>query len=255
MKSLGSSASEKKKHDGKDCFILGSGRSLLELTRNEVNHINQCDFVLAFNKYLIFYEKIGVIPTHYLIGDHGEKAILTFREVLKVIRKDNLKIQLILSNKLIEAIANQEDSDELLLGISKSIIVRRFDWLKGGSWAKNINETIYHFRGSLSGAINITTILNPGGPIKLLGVDLIDHSYFFQEELKDQPEKWRMFLDRLIPESIHHETIETIKGVGGIQDCIPYIHSQVTATNEDLLCCNQNSYLVTKGLLKYTPVN
>jgi len=240
-----------------DCFILGSGRSLLRLSAAEIEHINRSPFVLAFNKYLIFYEKIGIIPTHYLLADDGDKALLMFHETIPRCRHAPLdNIHFIFSEGLIKKIRKQNGSEKLFSPRvrKRSTLITRTKWLKGGKWAKRLTNRIYHFRGSLSGAINITSILNPDRPIKLLGVDLNEHAYFFQEEILSNPEKWSLFLNRLTPEAAQHETIVEVKDTGGIQEVFPFMHKNVQKNGGTLVCCNPNSYLVTEKILKFSPV-
>lgn len=240
-----------------DCFILGSGQSLLKLSPEELRHINSSPFVLAFNKYLLFYEKTGVIPTHYLLGDSGGKAFLMFQETIKRCNHNPLQsVQFIFSRELIKKIKKHPSGRMLLTGNIKKrmTLIRRTDWLKGGAWAKNLKSPIYHFRGSLSGAINITSILNPGQRIKLLGVDLNNHAYFFQDEIENNPEKWGLFLQRLTPEAEQHETIVAVKETGGIQEAFPFMQKNVQKNGGELLCCNPESYLVTKKILSFSPI-
>lgn len=240
-----------------DCYILGSGRSLLELSQEEIAQINQSPFILAFNKYLIFYKKIGIIPTHYLLADHGDKALLMFRETIKLCQQDPLRnVKFIFSKKLIKKLREHPEQKKLYNHSIKkrTTLITRTNWLKGGSWAQSLRDPIYHFRGSLSGAINITSILNPNQKIKLMGVDLSNHEYFFQEEVENNPEEWGIFLNRLTPEDTQHETIVEVKETGGIQEVFPFMRENVQKNGGELLCCNAQSYLVTHKILKFSPV-
>ena len=75
----------------KDCFILGSGKSLLDLSKEEIEYVNRSDFVLAFNKYLIFYKKVGIVPTHYMLVDTHHPAEVVLYETLRVCKRDRLE--------------------------------------------------------------------------------------------------------------------------------------------------------------------
>lgn len=240
-----------------DCYVLGSGRSLLSLTKEEVNHINRSPFVLAFNKYILFYEKVGVVPTHYLLGDSGDKALLMFGETIKMCKEKPLdNVRFLFSRKLLRNVARRSDHltlfDEDIR--SRCFLITRNRWEVGGKWAASLKEPIYHYRGSLSGAVNISSLLNPGHDIKLLGVDLTDHHYFFHEEIERNKEKWGLFLNRLTPETTQHETIVEVKGIEGIQAVFPHMAQMVAAGGGKLLCCNPDSYLVTKNILEYRSI-
>lgn len=132
--------------------------------------------------------------------------------------------------------------------------IERFTWLEGGKWGRSMNEKIFHYRGSLSGAINIANIQHPGYDIKLLGVDLDDHAYFFQEQIDANPKKWGIFLNRLTPEETQHETAASYQGNEGIQKMFPYITEQVEQSGGRLLCCNPDSLLVKEGIVPFCSI-
>ena len=37
-------------------IVLGSGKSIMDLTQKEINYINNCKYVIAVNKFAAFYE-------------------------------------------------------------------------------------------------------------------------------------------------------------------------------------------------------
>ena len=261
------------------CFILGSGSSLLTLTQQERDYVNNSEFVLAFNKYLIFSDQVGICPTHYLLGDDGLKADLMLTETAKACKKKHPDMSFILSkhyqhgtteyrwrktklranhsqlNSASRWLKNREDDKAINYMSRTATYIERYNWLEGGEWARSMDEKIFHYRGSLSGAINIANIQHPGYDIKLLGVDLDDHAYFFQEQINANPKKWGVFLNRLTPEESQHETVANYQGSEGIQKMFPYIIEQVEQTGGKLLCCNPNSLLVKKGIVPYSSID
>ena len=78
---------ETKTNQAKDCFIIGSGSSLLNLTVEEKEYLNNHPHTLAMNRYLLFFEKIGVVPKDLFLGDYH--SILSHRVLLKTIKKIN----------------------------------------------------------------------------------------------------------------------------------------------------------------------
>lgn len=240
-----------------DCFILGSGRSLLDLTSDEVAYINRCPFVLGFNKYLIFYKKVGVIPTHYYIGDLSVRAKRSIREVMEVCVSDNLDVNFILSYKSLRPLLRDTRFIRFFKSHNfnqKTFLVTRTDWLEGGRWANSLNQQIYHYRGSLSSAINITTILNPGRKIKLIGVDLNDHRYFFQEEIEADKERWNVFIVPQEKQTQQHGTTKNFRKTQGIQSVIPFIKEQVEKNGGSLCCGFKSSFIVQEGLVVYESI-
>ena len=262
----------------KTCFIVGCGRSLLDLTSEEISYINDSEFVLTFNKYIIFSDLVGIIPTHFLLGDNGEKADLTlvqtadkcarhFKEMKFILAKDyqpdtpqyaNRQNRILNSYPQSAKISYSQyklaDQEALDYMARTAVYIERYNWLKGGKWAQSLADKIFHFRGSLSGAINLAHIYHPAYDIKLVGVDLTEHAYFFQEVIESDPEKWGIFSRRRLPEDNRHETTVDFKGTHGIQTMFPYIIAQLDKTGSNLHCCNKSSYLVENDYVPYSAV-
>jgi len=240
-----------------DCFILGSGRSLLRLTNSEIDYVNSSPFTLAFNKYLIFYRKIGIVPTHHMIGDAHPKAMLALEETLNVCVRDNLNVTFFLTHELLAQFIDDRKFVDFFIKNNfnaKTILFKRSHWLWGAKWAKSFGDNIFHYRGSLTGAVNITSILNPGKTIKLLGVDLNDPYYFFQEEIESDLERWGLFLSRLTPYAAKHETVETFANKPGVQSVFPYLTKKVRDNKGSICCGFSDSYLVKNSIVKFEPI-
>lgn len=58
------------------CFILGSGASLNDLTPQEREYLNGHPCTLAFKKYLLFWDEVGIIPTDFFLTDRHFPAHL-----------------------------------------------------------------------------------------------------------------------------------------------------------------------------------
>ena len=52
-------------------------------------------------------------------------------------------------------------------------------------WSETYEKPLYHFRGSLTTVLNVISIEYPYSKVLVLGVDLIDKRYFFDNELED----------------------------------------------------------------------
>lgn len=234
-------------------YIVGSGPSLWNLSKKNVEFINSSKFILSFNKHIIFYEDIGIIPTHYLLADCHKKAIFTLREVLRKINDPMLKdIKLFLSKQLIISAAKVFGKEQLSLALrSRNVtLIERTHWLKGGAWAKKMSDPIFHYRGSLSGCINISSLLNPSHKLVLVGVDLHNHTYFFNHHLERDSKRWAPFLVRVLPETTGNETICEYKGFPGIDHAFPFMRNKVEALGGELLVACKNSLLYQNGILR-----
>lgn len=236
-------------------FVLGSGKSLLELSDREIESINNSPFSLCFNKYILFHELIGIRPTHYLLADSGKKAIFTFMRLEEKLKTLN-NISLIFSEDLIRVarLACGNNYVNSILDNNPCKIIKRYHWLEGGKWARNMSEPIFHFRGSLSGCINLATILNTAQDINLVGVDLNDHDYFFSSIFASDPIKWAPLMNRLTPESELHETVVQYGGAPGLDYAMPFIRRKVQELGMNLYCSNKNSLLVSKNILEYRKI-
>lgn len=52
-------------------------------------------------------------------------------------------------------------------------------------WSETYEKALYHFRGSLTTVLNVISIEYPYSKVLLIGIDLIDKRYFFDDELKE----------------------------------------------------------------------
>lgn len=75
----------------KDCvLILGSGKSILELTKTERELLNSCEVKIGMNKYAAFYELSGIVPSHiYFVDDYDSSSRMMLSYIFKLLRKNN----------------------------------------------------------------------------------------------------------------------------------------------------------------------
>ena len=273
-----------KNRDIDKIIILGSGPSILSLSEEEKAHVNRCKYVIAVNKFMAFYKKAGILPTHVYFCDRHETSFLFFRHILSVCRRDNLENLTFYTNSYFASemrIQKKEwinyfkavvvkiffpkkitGKNELwlyplkrgLLYPSKSqiygITVSRY--LVGGDWAKSLKEEIFHFRGSLTSVLNISTIIAPGLDVFLIGTDFNSSSYFYEEELETLDFNWKDYTYDLVKEKNLHFSFQAVEGKV-MEDSFPYIMKSMAKTKNSLYCCNQNSLLINIGVL-YKPL-
>ena len=81
---------------GPTVYLLGSGASLLELTDQDKAYLaNQP--VVAMNKYLMFWEKIGLWPTHTYLADGHYPGPVVYESVRKLYQQSNRPLHFLLS--------------------------------------------------------------------------------------------------------------------------------------------------------------
>ena len=240
-----------------ETYILGSGRSLLDLNEIEKKHIGRSDKVISFNKYLLFYEIAGIVPHVHIQFDAADKPsyYVFLKTIEKIIRDRKLQnVSLGLSAKL-AAVARK-----CYPGINVFTIQDRMEnWdkrdFRDHYWAADLQQKMFHFRGSFTSVLNYAHIIRPQNTIKLVGVDMNSEKYFFQDEY----EKDRSFHDwtyTLMQEAGKHSNIIADAKFGNLsqEECISWARDKVRATGGDLVSSNAHSYYVEQNFLDFAPV-
>ncbi len=256
----------------KDCFIIGSGSSLLDLTPEEKDYLNNHPYTLAMNKYLLFYEKIGVIPKALFLGDFHFPAHKVLTETIEKAKKINPQpiyyvddyYQKLFKEPWKHWEWNLKERYKLYKNSHYlSPLVVNCNHLKFFSaklrdnpkfiWAKNFKDELFFQRGSLTTAINLAYLIYPECDIKLIGIDLNENPSFYEEEIKKRSDLIHKFYDERSKSSGKHDTIvKTMKGT--VLDRFPLIQKELAEKKAKLLCCNPQSLVVTKGLCDYVPI-
>ena len=263
-------------------IVLGCGKSILDLTKEEIDHVNHCKVVIAMNKYMAFYKKIGIIPTHVYFVDNHENSRRFLEYIFDVCEKDNLNGLTFIVNEALRNLLYSSKFALLRLLFRNSfsdfvksirlICVRHFflnrrhyihspsyshfqfiattDWLHGGAWAETLQEKLFHYRGSLTSILNYCTIIAPTKDIFLLGNDFNGSEYFFEEELKSFPFDWTDWTSSLTKKENKHFSFIEHQGTK-MQDCFPFILSELDKRNTKLYCVNKKSLLVEECGVTY----
>lgn len=242
----------------KETFIIGSGASLNSLTAEEVDYINASDLVISLNKYLIFYDKISIIPDFHVQFDASDtqSMYVFYRTVEKILKDKNLNsLQFVMSSNLTER-------GRFYLGRNRIIEVDdnvEF-WssadFENQKWAKNLSEKMFHFRGSLTSVINFANILRPNNVIKLVGVDMSSSEYFFQKEFDSDKCFHDWTYSKMKAEKIHSNIICSDEFSNLSQEqCIIWIKNKIKQSGGDLVSCGIDSYYVVKNYLEYKKID
>lgn len=280
------------KHD--KIIVLGCGTSMLSLTELELKHIREYRVVIGMNKYMAFYKKMNIIPTHVYLVDTHENSSTFLNYILGVCIKDELDkitfvVDMSLKNKFynskydlyLDNIRHYIDSYERggkgfvvflkqirktlkLLFTTKNYIgvyfikpkncfvefISRTGFLDEGTWAKTLDDKLFHYRTSFTSLLNYISIKYPGKIIELVGTDFNSSDYFFQKELDNLNISWKDFTSDLTKKYNSHFSVQDYKGTN-LFDKMEYIIQNLNKTNNNIYCCNPESLLVQKGLVPF----
>lgn len=234
----------------------------------------QTQTTVAMNKYLLFWDIIGLWPTHFFLADIHYPALRVYEESVAIAAAHGRPPRFLLdrqfrlrySENTFRRLLNRRFAREQLhrYGFTPNPAARPAEatyfrrthgWDSPERWATSLREKLYFYRGSLSVLLNLLTILNLGKHIKLLGVDLGSPGSFYDDRLAERPYLMDDYLRLQQSGAVQqHMTAAEFKGMPGIQAKWPFIQRSVEAAGFRLSCCNPESLLVKEGLCPYAPV-
>jgi len=255
----------------RDIILLGSGRSILQLTKEDIEYIHQAECALALNKFMGFHDVVGIVPTHvYFVDCHTQDRLFLQHIFDLCMEKKVSNLTFVLSKKQKWRIfhpANRRFHDRRLLrlfwtlgglflvgpGDAEYIFIHRTRWLKGGKWARSLREPLFHYRSSLTDALNYLSILYPNRKIKLVGVDLNSPTYFFDNQLKELDFDTSDWTTATTREKSIHCSLTDYKGTN-LMKKLDFVLGELGKSGNRVVSCNPHSVLVEKGLVSYVPV-
>lgn len=268
-----------------DVIVLGSGKSISNLSNAEIDYINRCKTVIALNKFMIGYKMAGILPTHIFFLDCHENSLKILNYIFGICIRDNLDgLTFVVASQMSELTyktwqewlkwwfkKNLDNTKQLfkrqkvstllsdLLGSftlyrvpqkSDFVFTSHNHWLLGGEWATDISMPLYHYRGSLTSVLNYASIISPGRDIYLVGNDFNSSEYFFQKELQKLPFQWEDSTAQIVREKNKHFSVIEYEGKT-IFDKLPFIVQKLKDNGNDIFCVNPDSLLVTSGNIPY----
>jgi len=221
-------------------YILGSGPSMLELSAQEKGVLKE-GLTVAMNRYLLFWEMVGVWPSAVFLSDFFPPAPAVLGRMLELAEEgDRPRPDFLLDHCL-----------RLYFPISQPALFfrRPHSYAADRAWAENLESPLYFHRGSLTCLINLLAILRVAPRIALVGVDLNRPGNFFQSRLHEYPE----FEDKrnAAKERDAHLTAQAMGKLGPIQDAFPEIIAHCARLGISLECASENSLLVKEGILPF----
>ncbi|MEM1211456.1 MAG: hypothetical protein AAGI68_04075 [Planctomycetota bacterium] len=261
-------------------YVLGSGESLLGLTAGQKAELARHPRV-AMNKYLLFWEKVGVWPSHLFLADAHYPAVRVYQESHRVIASGVAEGRSGVHFLLDRLYARKYGAGRWrgragwanLKTFGRGLLSQRFvyrPWYRpepvtffaheiasqsSPGWARSLEEPLYFYRGSLTVLINLLCLLFPGRELCLLGVDLTGPS-FFDAELTARPELHDRYvrLEREQPGEGLHATQRVIEGLPGVMSRLPEVVEHAAGMGVRVTCGSRSSLLVSEGVCEYVSV-
>lgn len=216
-----------------DFFVIGSAYTLSNLTREECQYINN-NISIGFNKYLMFFDYIGIIPNYYLVIDYTDE------DNLKYMLSNDPGVETWFLNKSYQKLWNIDYPNKNIIWLKDT----QDQWLGKDSkkrfhFSDSLDKPLLHFRSTLTDVINCIYIIAPGSKIKLLGCEG-KGPYFFEDNCKKEE---------------LHRTHKNFKGTrNGVLDIMPFLRDKMRETGGDIVNCSPTSIAVEKGILEYEEI-
>jgi len=269
--------------DDSTAYILGSSPSILALTETERLHLHNSPYTLAMNKFMMFWHYIGIIPNDLLLVDMGEVGLYVLSKSLDVLESTRMRGSFFVNSKYIKK----------YFSYSARGILRGMKWrlntlakngyfvpLRKGSlrpitivnsrdlslyerlWSDSIDKPFVNCRGSLTVAINLASVLYPSSKIKLVGVDMVQHTPFYGHDFEQHAVKHRLTLSKKKQQREHmaqkrglHSTALSLDGsIGGVIHAVSQARELLKSEGVELLCTNSSSLLVSVGNCPYEAI-
>lgn len=259
-----------------DVYVLGTGRSLLDLTGAEREYLHQHPRTLAINRYYMYYEKLGVLPKMLLLADFNYFADLILRSTIDKLNAKGHRLPFYVNDGYLDFYRTPWYRRRLFKQRARRMLRRRYSYdpprgLPGYSdlvgisvanetpyfkWASDLQKPLYHRRGSLSSALNLINILYPGHDVKLLGIDLSSPGYFYDEaiteENRDQwvDDKYKYSMQAGSHAAARPKNHDPVT----LTDVTGWIQTEFSRQGLEVFSCNRESLLVTQKVTSYKPV-
>ena len=226
-----------------DIFVIATGPSLLKLTEEEVNYINQCPNVCV-NRYPIFWDLVGIKPKNYIYLDINQKTNSILEGVIE--KCGNIDMTWITSSEHKELIGPILEKYSITKDIKFTLV----------DIERNRSKFIDDFNGRLfwssitGAAINAATILHPDHNIKVVGLDGGDNTHFWIQSLYDTPDKYKNKFYKMQRENIKmpHNSMNMLTWG------LPIIKREVSKRGVDIFNCNEQSEWVKNNSMRFAKI-
>lgn len=228
----------------KSLYLLGSGPSLLDLSREQINYV-QTQPTLAMNRYLPFWKLIDLWPRYTFLADTGPLGYRCFYEYVRQSPPPSSEQPptTFLLNRVYEPFCPPS---------MPRVFFQTYDRTFHHGWATDLEQRLYFVRGSLSSLLNLICLLKLAPKIVLLGVDLNRGGAFYDSEKEQRPELFSP-MDLMSQKANLHFTAHRVQNrfnpgmATSILDAWPEITEQLQNRGVSVVSGNPNSLLVEKG--------
>jgi len=221
------------KNNKKDCFILCTGPSLLDINEIEKEYIRSCPHVCV-NRYPIFWQYLNIKPKDYILLD-----TYNIRPIIRSVVHNNNSLNIITCSE------NKEIFQSEINSIKSNFIAKYTIFNKDRNrkrFIDEINERESLFWSSILGsAVNFYTIKYPERNIKILGMDGGLSSHFWTGLTPDKN------LDHSYC-SKNHNSMQMLKWG------LPIINKECKKRSISVYSCSSNSYWCKNGYIDYSRV-
>ena len=214
-----------------EIFILGTGESLLKLTQEEKNYINNSNSI-AVNSFLMFYNLIDIIPKSWVYIDVDNKTKTILKHTYEF--SDNLNVNWYLGQEHVEILNNMNIKPNSKI---TEINVKNYNALK---WSKTLTDEFF-WASVIGYAINLVCILYPNSTIKILGMDGIG-DYFYTKDLDKYSKEIARFHSKMYLNPLPNENFHNV--VKWMNSIIPKVKNNVKEHNCSVYVCDPDSIFV-----------
>lgn len=225
--------------------IFGSSKSLLKLNNNDKKILENLPKVFM-NKNLIYWKKLNLWPQFYFLLDTPKKskpAKNIFFDTMKILKKTNKTLPILLLENFYK-FYTPSNIQKLYFKFNKS---------NNLNWAKNKNETLFGFHGSITSLLNIISVLNKFKHVILVGVDFNQSGYFFSDKNRNYHKYIDPKLDRLEKKKKQHSNLIKVNEKN-VLSFWPLINKNLKKKKIKLYCASKSSELVKRGYVKYLSI-
>jgi hypothetical protein len=259
-----------------EVIILGTGKSILDLTNAEKTYINEHPNTIGLNFFYLKQDEVNLKIKNLFIHDANPKRPDLVFSSIKKANKANSEITFFIQRKICELFYLGKIDfitpalNTLKLSIKtrtfparpirkKNITMVGFHSLIAHNhpeldfyWAKELWQPLYHYRGSLTTALNLVDIYFKPKKIKLLGIDMNTPLHFYDKSYNDlnartdhHAKAYKMGL---------HATALANHQAPPIQTKLSVIFDHLSSKGVEVVCCSPSSLLVQEGICKYEPL-
>ncbi len=174
-------------------YICASSYQLKWLSEEDKQFLDTQPWVFAVNVFLSHWKHAGFRPSVWIYGDnHDMVNVEHFAGELAAIRRDPRLQER--PRYLFAALEQQAEAVYRVVNASglKVHLYRRGDpWRPHQEPATSIDGRIYHYGSTLTNAVNLAWILNPGEEIRLLTNPYGPHQLHFWNPANQSPDAWK----------------------------------------------------------------